>query len=33
MNTSVPFKAAMREMNHIMDQMEAILDKSASASR
>jgi len=33
MNTSAPFKAAMREMNHIMDQMEAILDKTASASR
>jgi oligoendopeptidase F len=33
MNTSAPFKAAMREMNSIMDQIEAILDKNESTKR
>ena len=33
MTTSAPFNAAMREMNKVMDQMEAILDKRAKTSK
>jgi oligoendopeptidase F len=33
MTTSAPFAAAMREMNRIMDQMEAILARQPAAKK